>query len=242
MRLPKIISHLALSLPSPLLSTMAWQCSATSNTGLVDNLKHAGLISSPRVEQAMKAVDRGKYVELDPYEDSPQPIGYGATISAPHMHASALQYLEPFLREGDHALDVGSGSGYLVSCMARLVGTTGKVVGIDHIPELVEMGRRNIQGDDPSVFSYAELVVGDGRLGYVAEAPYAAIHVGAAAYPIPDQLIDQLKSPGRMIIPVGKPHGRQELMQIDKDEEGNVHYKELMGVMFVPLTDKHKQV
>merc|ERR1719369_2212272 len=80
----------------------------------------------------MVRVDRGNYVSTNPYMDSPQSIGYKVTISAPHMHAYALELLKDHLVEGAHALDVGSGSGYLTACMGYLVGETGKVVGIDH--------------------------------------------------------------------------------------------------------------
>jgi hypothetical protein len=62
---------------------MAWYCSANNNDGLVNNLKSAEIISSKRVEEAMKTVDRGNYVSQSPYRDSPQQLGYGATISAP---------------------------------------------------------------------------------------------------------------------------------------------------------------
>ncbi|KAF4696964.1 hypothetical protein FOZ60_013315 [Perkinsus olseni] len=80
------------------------------------------------------SVDRGNYVleRARAYEDSPQYIGHSATISAPHMHAHALELLEPFIVGGaKKILDVGSGSGYLAVCMARLAGATSKVVGID---------------------------------------------------------------------------------------------------------------
>lgn len=57
--------------------------------------------------------------------DSPQSIGYGVTISAPHMHAHALELLKDQLTPGENALDVGSGSGYLTTCMAIMLGENG---------------------------------------------------------------------------------------------------------------------
>jgi protein-L-isoaspartate(D-aspartate) O-methyltransferase len=62
-------------------------------------------------------------------------VGYNVTISAPHMHAHALEMLRDQLIPGARVLDVGSGSGYLTACMARLVQPGGKVIGIEHIPE-----------------------------------------------------------------------------------------------------------
>lgn len=69
----------------------------------------------------MLAVDRKFFASYEPYSDTPQSIGYGVTISAPHMHAYALEILKDHLKEGSKALDVGSGSGYLTACMAIMV-------------------------------------------------------------------------------------------------------------------------
>jgi protein-L-isoaspartate(D-aspartate) O-methyltransferase len=84
-----------------------------------------GIIRSDAVESAMLAVDRGNYSRNNPYMDAPQGIGYGVTISAPHMHAHALELLKDKLMHGDRALDVGSGSGYLTACMAIMLGEKG---------------------------------------------------------------------------------------------------------------------
>uniref|UniRef100_A0A1I7XHV0 protein-L-isoaspartate(D-aspartate) O-methyltransferase n=1 Tax=Heterorhabditis bacteriophora TaxID=37862 RepID=A0A1I7XHV0_HETBA len=99
---------------------MAWRCSGSSNRELIDNLQKGHIFSSHRVRDAMIAVDRGDFAPHGPYLDQPQGIGWNATISAPHMHASALEYLKDHLVEGACALDVGSGSGYLTTCMARM--------------------------------------------------------------------------------------------------------------------------
>jgi protein-L-isoaspartate(D-aspartate) O-methyltransferase len=75
---------------------MAWRCSGNSNAALVNNLRTAAIVTTPTVEKAMMAVDRGNFVrdrDLGAYLDSPQPIGYGQTISAPHMHATVLEML-----------------------------------------------------------------------------------------------------------------------------------------------------
>lgn len=67
------------------------------------------------------------------------------------QHAHALESLKDQLIAGEKALDVGSGSGYLTACMAFMVGETGRVVGIEHIPELVTMATKNIQNDNPQL-------------------------------------------------------------------------------------------
>ncbi|KAG8244638.1 Protein-L-isoaspartate(D-aspartate) O-methyltransferase [Homalodisca vitripennis] len=111
------------------------------------------VIRSDEVESVMSRVDRGRYVTHNPYMDAPQGIGYGVTISAPHMHAYALELLRDRLTEGERALDVGSGSGYLTVCMALMVGETGRAVGIDHIPELVNYSYDNVMKDKPELLA-----------------------------------------------------------------------------------------
>ncbi|KAI1232645.1 hypothetical protein IHE44_0006477 [Lamprotornis superbus] len=252
--------------------TMAWTSSGKTHAELVNNLYKKGIIKSQRVFDVLLATDRG----------------YKATISAPHMHAHALELLKDQLVEGAKALDVGSGSGYLTACFARMIGPTGKAVGVEHIKELVHESIRNVQEDDPTLLSSGrvKLVVGDGRQGYPEEAPYDAIHVGAAAATVPKevsgrageneetagslfsvvaftvvlipvvcglvfasgdrdfsvlQLLKELKPGGRLIVPVGPEGANQVLMQYDKTSDGHIVETQLMGVIYVPLTDKEKQ-
>lgn len=158
------------------------------------------------------------------------------------MHAYALEMLYDKLVPGARVLDVGSGSGYLTACIARLIQPSGKAVGIEHIPELVELSKRNISKNARSLLDDGtiEIIVGDGRLGYPQGGPYDAIHVGAAAPSRPNALIDQLKPGGRLVVPVGV--GSQQMMIYDKSEDGTkVHESATLGVRYVPLTDKEKQ-
>ncbi|KAH8080197.1 protein-L-isoaspartate O-methyltransferase [Filobasidium floriforme] len=250
---------------------MAWHCTGKTNAELIDNLVTSGIARPGRIAEAMKATDRRYYVPDKPtaYEDSPQPIGFGATISAPHMHAYALNSLEDYLGEGTRVLDVGCGSGYLTAVMHRLVGPTGLIIGIDHLPGLVEMSKNNLATDGVSVSSAEQqemgaktktktksgdadggkvsgetgvkIVLGDGREGYAPLAPYKAIHVGAASPTIPPALLAQLDSPGRMFIPVGPAGGKQVIKVVTKDAEGEVRVQDVMDVRYVPLTDARKQ-
>ena len=265
--------QIAPSLPhQSVFNTMAWRCTGATNADLIQNLFRASLITSPHVRNAMSAVDRAHYcpVSSAAYEDSPQPIGHGATISAPHMHASASESLLPYIirndpsgqesesdnttvHKGRRVLDIGSGSGYLVHVLANLVPDhpESKVVGVEHIQPLVDLSKTNMRKSEEGRrlldSQRVEFVQGDGRKGYPPGAPYDAIHVGAAAVEIHKDLIDQLNSPGRLFIPVeesGGGHsffgGNQYIWVVDKDVNGKVTRKRDIGVRYVPLTDAPK--
>lgn len=123
-----------------------------------------------------------------------------------------------------------------------MVRPGGKAVGVDHIQELVDKSITNINKSHRNLFDEGSLEIhkGDGRQGYVAEAPYDAIHVGAAAPDTPHELIRQLKVGGRLVSPVGGSYG-QEMITYDKKADGSYEERRHMGVMYVPLTDESKQ-
>ncbi|XP_035822622.1 protein-L-isoaspartate O-methyltransferase isoform X1 [Zea mays] len=223
-----------------------WSSGASDkNKSMVEQLQRYGVIRSTKVAEVMEAIDRGLFVPPggSPYHDSPMPIGYNATISAPHMHAACLELLEKNLQPGMRALDVGSGTGYLTACFALMVGPEGRAVGVEHIPELVATSTENIKKSAAAPHlndGSLSIHVSDGREGWPELAPYEAIHVGAAAPQIPEALIEQLKPGGRMVIPVGTVF--QELKVVDKKLDGTVSIRDETSVRYVPLTSKDAQL
>ena len=117
-------------------------------TKLVNKLVTEGVITTPRIAEVMKKVDRGFFcVGGDsPYMDCPQSINYNVTISAPHMHAYCMEWMEEKLTPGARVLDVGCGSGYLCATFYEMAQKDGaaNVVGIEHIDELANFSTSNL--------------------------------------------------------------------------------------------------
>ena len=213
-----------------------------SQSALVNYLQHEQkIITDNRVANAMKAVDRADFTDIMPHQDAPQSIQYEATISAPHIHAYALQQLNP--NPGAKVLDIGSGSGYLLPAFAQLVGRNGKVIGIEHIKELCIKSYRNIQKHHQNQLDNKTIRIfwGDGRCGYEKEAPYDAIHIGAATpVRIVNRLVKQLKPGGKMIVPVIVKTG-EKLRLYTKHNDGTVSFQHLSNVTYVALTSEAEQ-
>lgn len=170
-------------------------------------------------------IDRKDFVlkeyEDEAYEDYPLPIGFGQTISQPSTVFFMLKLLNP--KKGEKILDVGSGSGWTTALIAEAVGEKGKVFGIEKIPELVEFGRNNLSKYD---FKNVQIFKAGKELGLPKEAPFDKILVSASAKEISQELVNQLKDKGVMVIPVGN-----DILRIEKG--GKTEKYE--GFVFVPL-------
>jgi len=198
---------------------------------MVEGLIKNGYLKSEKVIDVFRKVDRKLFVPENigksAYVDKPLPIGFDQTISAPHMVAIMTELLD--VKSDDNILEIGCGSGYQAAILAELANN-GFITSIERIPELAEKTRDNL------VKSYDNISVveGDGTVGYPVKAPYDKIIVTAASPSIPEELIGQLRSNGRLLIPVGS-RWSQELLGIDAGEDGNYTENRFGGCVFVPL-------
>jgi len=151
------------------------------------------------------------------------------------MHAISLEALE--LKRGEKFLEVGAGSGILLAYAYEIIKSKGKVFGIEIIPETYKFGKENLKKAGYS--NKVSLILGDGSLGLPEYAPFDKILVSAACPDIPKPLMEQLKTPGRIVAVVGSPVGEQELVLVEKTKNGKVKRKSLLPVVFVKLTGKY---
>lgn len=190
---------------------------------------------NPQVMNAMATVPRHEFVPEEyrraAYENEPLPIGYGQTISQPYIVALMTDLLS--LSPGDRALEVGTGSGYQAAILAQLIDEVYSI-------EIIEaLGQRASSVLAKQGYKNVHTRTGDGYYGWQEHAPFDAIVVTAAAGHIPPPLIRQLKPGGRMVIPVGSRFMVQHLVLVEKDAEGKVSTRQILPVMFVPLTGEH---
>ena len=135
------------------------------------------------------------------------------------------------LSRKDRVLEIGTGSGYQTAVLARLVE---EVWTVERIPGLLEEARDNLAG---LRIMNVHLQIGDGSLGWPEESPFDAILVTAGSPGIPDSLKTQLaRDGGRLVIPVGHEFYAQELLVIQKQENGQFTRRKTIDVVFVPLT------
>ena len=164
-----------------------------------------------KLENTFRALDRKAFIGPSlrgmASINAPLPIGYGQTISQPTLVLEMTALLDP---EPEHrVLEIGTGSGYQTALLAQV--------------RLERLGYENI-----------EYRLGDGSLGWPEEAPFDRILVAAAASKIPPALLEQLGTPGRLIMPVGERE-HQDLLLIVKDKNGKLTQQIVTQVAFVEL-------
>ena len=187
-------------------------------------------IHDARVLRAMSEIPREEFVPQDmrvlAYRDEPIHIGFGQTISQPYMTALMAEVLE--LDGSETVLEVGGGCGYAAAVLGELAA---QVITVEIVPGLVAMARENLRRirRDGNV----TVVQGDGSIGYVERSPYDAVSVAAGAPEVPPSLLEQLRDPGRLTIPVGGFED-QELRVIWK-RGGRIESRVATQCRFVPL-------
>ncbi len=214
---------------------------------LVNSLKRAGYVSSPAGERAMLAVHRELFVpedqRRDAYDDRPLTIGYGQTISAPHMVAIMVEALK--LRPGLKVLEIGAGSGYHSAVTAHMVveslvegegegADKGHIYTVEYVPELAAMAESNLKA--AGLDRHVTVIHGDGGLGLPEHAPFDRVFVACAAPAVPEPLVGQMAEGGVLLIPVGQVRF-SELMRYTKKGDSLIP-EEMGGCSFVPLVGR----
>jgi protein-L-isoaspartate(D-aspartate) O-methyltransferase len=200
---------------------------------MVARIVAAGLVSDPRIIEALGVVPRHLFVPkalvAEAYGDHALPIGAGQTITqaANVGRAAELAAIRPDAR----VLEIGTGSGYQAAVLAHLAG---QVFSLERIPELAVEARRvlaflGVRNVSVKVF--------DGTYGWREHAPYDAIVVAAAAPEIPAPLVSQLSATGRLVVPVGPPN-RQRLLVVKMLPSGRTRTEDAGDVAYVPLVGK----
>jgi protein-L-isoaspartate(D-aspartate) O-methyltransferase len=198
---------------------------------LMLSLRQAG-VTDRRVLEAIEKTPRETFVERAfrdrAFEDRALPIACGQTISQPSVVAQMVQALDVTPR--CKVLEIGAGSGYVCAILARLAR---RVYGIErHRPLAVEARERLAR------LGIANVTIrsGDGTRGWPEQAPFDRILLSAAADDPPALLLEQLRPGGIMVLPVGQTDEVQQLIRIEKTEQGP-SYTELCEVLFVPLVE-----
>jgi len=192
----------------------------------------------PRVMEAMKHVPRDEFVPRDmkarAFANNALPIGEGQTISQPFIVALMTDLLNP---QSEHIiLEIGTGSGYQAAILYKRVK---QVYSLEIVPPLAAQAAHRL---GQLGYNNIKIRVGNGHIGWSEQAPYDGIIITAAANHLPPALLSQLKPGGRLVIPVGLPYMHQELMLIEKDQRGQCHTTEILGVVFVPMIGGPEEV
>ena len=190
---------------------------------------------APAVIRALQQVPRHLFVPEEQraaaYENRPLPIGHGQTISQPFIVALMTDLLE--VTPGQRIFELGTGSGYQAAVLAAL---GAQVFTMEIIPELGERASATLRAQG---YRNVTARVGDGYNGWAEHAPFDAIIVTAAGDHVPPPLLAQLKPGGRLVMPVGSRFLTQHLVLVEKAADGTFSSRELLPVVFVPLTGGH---
>ena len=193
------------------------------------SLRQRGITDSA-VLRALDEVPREHFVQAKfvetAYADQALPIPCGQTISQPYVVAYMTEQLA--VRSEHRVLEVGTGSGYQAAVLSRLAR---EVVTVERFRTLADAARERLARLG---YQNVETRIGDGLAGAPERAPFDRIIVTAAASSVPESLVDQLAQGGVMVLPVGPPDARQQLLKLTK-QDNQLAREDLIAVRFVPL-------
>jgi len=203
-----------------------------TNEALTDELVYEGVLKTPLLITAFRAIDRADFVpeplRHQAYINQPLPIGYGQTISQPYTVTFMLELLQP--QPGQSILDIGAGSGWQTALLAQVVGPTGHVIALERINQLADQCRLNLSRYNFIREGIVEVHAQNAQAGVPDKDPFARIISAAQVIKIPQAWLDQLANNGRLITPQGS-----SLIVIDKLSEQDYRQKEYPGFAFVPF-------
>lgn len=196
---------------------------------LVDRLIEKG-VNDSAVLDILRVVPRHLFLDeamaSRSYEDTALPIGYGQTISQPWVVAKMTAWLLDSKQPIKRVLEIGTGSGYQTTILSLLVD---EVYSVERIQPLSERAQKVIQKLELQNIHFS---LSDGHWGWPGQAPFDAIISAASPAELPQELINQLKVGGRLVMPIGE--SKQLLYGFEKTAAG-VEKTCLGEVMFVPM-------
>jgi protein-L-isoaspartate(D-aspartate) O-methyltransferase len=159
------------------------------------------------------------------YVDKAFPITSGQTISQPYTVAIQTSLLR--LKKRDKILEIGTGSGYQAAILAEM---GARVYTIERYRDLYLKAQRTLT----SLGYNADFFYGDGYEGKQQYGPFDGILITAAANEVPKALLQQLKTGGRLIVPVGSS-GSQVMTVVERTGADSFEYSEHGNFVFVPM-------
>ena len=195
---------------------------------LVAELRQKG-INDEEVLRAIDTVPRHLFMDAaffsHAYVDKAFPITSGQTISQPYTVAVQSSLLK--VKKRDKILEIGTGSGYQAAILAEM---GAKVYTIERFRDLFIKAQRTLNSLGYSV----DFFYGDGYEGNAQYGPFDGIIITAAAPEIPMTLIRQLKTGGRLVVPVGNS-GSQVMTVVERTGEESFINSEHGNFIFVPM-------
>jgi len=203
------------------------------NNELIFELKVEG-ITNEKILSAIKKVPRELFVEQhlikEAYQNNALPTDCGQTVSQPYVVAYMISFLN--LKNTDKILEIGTGTGWQTAILSHLCK---EVFTIERFNVLLNKAKKNIAKLNIKNVNYK---LGNGIMGWGQKVLFDAIIISATSEVIPEKLLENLKSNGRLIMPKKYHTGNQKLLLINKKNENHFDKEELLDVKFVPLLNK----